>query len=69
MPFSRSSREIVHVPFTMSPRFMVATFSRLCAVKSSSLGLCMIKDDELYQLFVAREARGTSVAAALLADA
>jgi GNAT superfamily N-acetyltransferase len=31
-------------------------------------GLCMIKDDELYQLFVAREARGTGVAAALLAD-
>jgi ribosomal protein S18 acetylase RimI-like enzyme len=31
-------------------------------------GFCMIKDDELYQLFVAAEARGSGVAAALLAD-
>ena len=33
------------------------------------LGLCWVKDDELYQLFVAAEARGTGVAAALVADA
>ncbi len=33
------------------------------------LGLCWVKDDELYQLFVATEARGTGVAAALVADA
>jgi GNAT superfamily N-acetyltransferase len=31
-------------------------------------GLCMIKDDELYQLFVRADSRGTGVAAALLAD-
>ena len=33
------------------------------------LGLCWVKGDELYQLFVAAEARGTGVAAALVADA
>ncbi len=32
------------------------------------LGFCIIKDGELYQLFVAVEARGTGVAAALIAD-
>ena len=32
------------------------------------LGLCTIRDDELYQLFVAAEARGTGAAQALLAD-
>ena len=33
------------------------------------VGFAMIKDDELYQLFVAASARGTGAAAALLADA
>ncbi|WP_328600485.1 GNAT family N-acetyltransferase [Mesorhizobium xinjiangense] len=33
------------------------------------VGFCMIKQDELYQLFVSREARGAGVAAALLVDA
>ncbi|PCC69195.1 Acetyltransferase (GNAT) domain-containing protein [Nannocystis exedens] len=32
-------------------------------------GLCMIKGDELYQLYVAAHARGTGIAAALIADA
>ena len=32
------------------------------------VGLCTIKDDELYQLFVAAAARGSGAAAALLAD-
>jgi GNAT superfamily N-acetyltransferase len=32
------------------------------------LGFCMIKNDELYQLYVAANARGSGVAAALLAD-
>ena len=31
--------------------------------------MCWVKDDELYQLFVATEARGAGVAAALVADA
>jgi ribosomal protein S18 acetylase RimI-like enzyme len=32
-------------------------------------GLCIVKDDELYQLYVAPEARGSGVARALIADA
>ena len=32
-------------------------------------GFCMLKGDELYQLYVSAEARGTGVAAALVADA
>ena len=32
-------------------------------------GLCAIQDDELYLLYVSAQARGTGVAAALLADA
>ena len=33
------------------------------------LGFYMLKDDELYQLYVSAEARGTGAAAALVADA
>lgn len=33
------------------------------------LGFCILKDDELYQLYVSAEARGTGVANALIADA
>ncbi|MGT2437645.1 GNAT family N-acetyltransferase [Bradyrhizobium betae] len=33
------------------------------------LGFCAVKGDELYQLFVSREAHGSGVAAALIADA
>ena len=33
------------------------------------LGLCWLKDSELYQLYVAAPTRGTGVARALLADA
>jgi ribosomal protein S18 acetylase RimI-like enzyme len=32
------------------------------------LGFCVIKEDELYQLFVSSRARGSGVAAALIAD-
>ncbi len=32
------------------------------------LGFCMLKDDELYQLYVTAEARGSGAAAALIAD-
>jgi GNAT superfamily N-acetyltransferase len=32
-------------------------------------GFCILKDDELYQLYVAAESRGTGIAAALVADA
>jgi GNAT superfamily N-acetyltransferase len=42
---------------------------RVVGEPQSPLGFCIIKDDELYQLFVAQEARGAGVAAALIADA
>lgn len=33
------------------------------------IGFCIVKDDELYQLFVGASARGSGIAAALIADA
>ena len=41
---------------------------RVIGPPNAPTGFCMIKDDELYQLFVAREARGSGGAAELLAD-
>jgi ribosomal protein S18 acetylase RimI-like enzyme len=41
---------------------------RVIGPPNAPLGFCMIKDDELYQLFVAAGARGSGIAAALLAD-
>jgi GNAT superfamily N-acetyltransferase len=42
---------------------------RVVGPVGAPVGLCMIKEDELYQLFVAASARGTGAASALLADA
>ena len=42
---------------------------RVVGDRGKPLGFHMLKHDELYQLFVAAEARGTGVAAALVADA
>jgi ribosomal protein S18 acetylase RimI-like enzyme len=42
---------------------------RAAGPKGAPLGFAVIKDDELYQLFVARAARGTGLAAALTDDA
>lgn len=42
---------------------------RVVGQEGAPLGFCMVKDDELYQLFVAAAARGTGVAAALMRDA
>jgi GNAT superfamily N-acetyltransferase len=42
---------------------------RVVGPHGSPLGFCVNRDDELYQLFVSAEARGTGVAAALIADA
>jgi ribosomal protein S18 acetylase RimI-like enzyme len=41
---------------------------RVIGPPNAPLGFCMIKDDELYQLFVAAGARGSGIAAALLSD-
>src|ERR1700726_4509732 len=42
--------------------------TRVIGPAGAPLGLCIIQDDELYQLFVARQARGAGAAAALIAD-
>ena len=43
----------------------VRVIGPLCA----PAGLCIIKDDELYQLYVSAQSRGTGVAGALITDA
>lgn len=47
-----------------------ASFSNMRVVGpvGGVLGLCVIKDDELYQLYVSKAARGSGVAALLLTD-
>jgi GNAT superfamily N-acetyltransferase len=42
---------------------------RVAGPYPTPLGFCMLKGDELNQLYVSAEARGTGVAAALVADA
>ncbi|WP_211306244.1 GNAT family N-acetyltransferase [Fulvimonas soli] len=42
---------------------------RVAGPPGQPLGFCIVKDDELYQLYVAAGARGSGVAAELLADA
>src|SRR5687768_6279544 len=41
---------------------------RVVGPPGEPLGFCIVKDGELYQLFVASSARGSGAAAALLAD-
>jgi GNAT superfamily N-acetyltransferase len=41
---------------------------RVAGPVDAPLGFCMVKGDELHQLFVSAQARGTGVAAALMAD-
>lgn len=41
---------------------------RVAGPQGAPVGLCIIKGDELYQLYVTADARGTGTAAALLAD-
>ena len=41
---------------------------RVAGLPSAPVGLCIIKGDELYQLYVRAEARGTGIAAVLLAE-
>jgi ribosomal protein S18 acetylase RimI-like enzyme len=42
---------------------------RVVGANGEPLGFCIVKDDELYQLYVSAEARGKGVAAALINDA
>ncbi|MEL6792921.1 MAG: GNAT family N-acetyltransferase [Pseudomonadota bacterium] len=41
---------------------------RVAGPEGAPLGFCAIKEDELYQLFVSADARGTGLAKTLLAD-
>jgi ribosomal protein S18 acetylase RimI-like enzyme len=41
---------------------------RVAGAPGDPVGFCMIHEDELYQLYVSPRARGTGIAAALLAD-
>ena len=41
---------------------------RVAELRGEAVGFCLVQGDELYQLFVSARARGTGVAAALLAD-
>jgi GNAT superfamily N-acetyltransferase len=47
----------------------VLTELRVAGPPGQPVGFCLIKGDELYQLFVAAQGRGTGEAAALLRDA
>jgi ribosomal protein S18 acetylase RimI-like enzyme len=42
---------------------------RVAGQLGTPLGFCVLKGEELYQLFVSPEARGSGIAAALIADA
>jgi ribosomal protein S18 acetylase RimI-like enzyme len=42
---------------------------RVVGPVGAPVGFCLLKGDELYQLYVSAEARGSGVAAALMADA
>jgi ribosomal protein S18 acetylase RimI-like enzyme len=42
---------------------------RVVGPPGEPVGFCIVKDNELYQLFVAAQARGSGVAARLIADA
>ncbi|WP_119302870.1 GNAT family N-acetyltransferase [Dongia deserti] len=42
---------------------------RVAGARGAPIGFCVLRGDELYQLFVSPEARGAGVAAALITDA
>jgi GNAT superfamily N-acetyltransferase len=42
---------------------------RVVGSPGNPVGFCIVRDDELYQLFVSAKSRGSGVAAALVADA
>lgn len=42
---------------------------RVAGPRGAPVGFCVVKGNELYQLYVAAESRGSGVAAALMADA
>jgi|SRR5919106_1626751 GNAT superfamily N-acetyltransferase len=63
LPRLRTVKRLEDRLTAMLPRVRVVDLS------GEPAGLCAIKDDELYLLYLSAEARGSGVAAALLADA
>ncbi|MCV6593312.1 MAG: GNAT family N-acetyltransferase [Silicimonas sp.] len=60
----------LRAPESFEPRVRnVIGTTRVARQGDRILGFCTVRADELYQLFVAPEGRGTGVAQALLADA
>ena len=43
--------------------------TRIASEGAEVLGFCMVKENELYQMYVSRRARGAGIAQALIADA
>ena len=60
----------IRTPESFGPRLKALLPSvRVVGPVGAPLGFHILKDDELYQLYVSAEARGAGVAAALIADA
>jgi len=60
----------VRTPESFGPRLRDALADvRVVGPVAAPLGLSIVKEDELYQLYVAAQARGAGAAAALIADA
>ena len=60
----------IRTPESFGPRLKsLLPDVRVIGPTGAPLGFHILKDDELYQLYVAAEARGAGVAAALIADA
>jgi ribosomal protein S18 acetylase RimI-like enzyme len=74
-PYENRPRRLIENPFlpTLKPEEPVKSAAlasvRVAGDAGAPVGFCMLKGDELYQLYVSAQARGSGVAAALIADA
>lgn len=60
----------IRTPESFTERMRAAlSIVRVAGTPGAPVGFHMLKDDELYQLYVSAHARGSGVAAALIADA
>ena len=55
--------------YSVNPDQTTATRLGFIGAPGEPIGFCIVKDDELYQLYVSASARGSGAAAALIADA
>jgi ribosomal protein S18 acetylase RimI-like enzyme len=65
--FPPNSLDIVHWR-VFATGLLTIWVTRVSGPLGRAVGFCMVKLDELYQLYVAPEARGSGLAAALLGD-